>query len=129
MPVINLFSKYESKLEERFKQRSFTEAWVGSNYSWEGVNSIKTLTLLTDELNDYDSTASANRTHTGTGGPGGETVLVDLRHVTFIPHLLEVGVGALTDRLGKLLHPLGTLRVGHDFFGLHNGEQTRHHCT
>jgi len=66
MPVINLFSKYESKLEERFKQRSFTEAWVGSNYSWEGVNSIKTLTLLTDELNDYDSTASANRFGTPT---------------------------------------------------------------
>ena len=61
MTSINLASKYETKLDERYKGRSLTDAWCGNTYSWEGVNSIKVWTLLTDELNDYNAGASANR--------------------------------------------------------------------
>ena len=58
---VNLATKYETKLDERFVAASFTDKWVGNNYNWDGVNSIKIWTLLTDDLNDYDNTATANR--------------------------------------------------------------------
>ena len=61
MATINLADKYETKLDERYKGRSLTDKWCGTGYSWEGVNSIKIWTILTSELNDYDSTATANR--------------------------------------------------------------------
>lgn len=58
---VNLAIKYESRLDERFHQRSLTEPFVGRNYTWEGANAIKVWTLESAELNDYDSTAAANR--------------------------------------------------------------------
>lgn len=61
MAIINLATKYESKLDERYTQRSLTDAFCGKNFEWNGVNAISVWTLLTDELNDYDATASANR--------------------------------------------------------------------
>lgn len=64
--AINLATKFSTKLDERFKQRSLTDAWCGHNYDWNGVNSINVWTILTDELNDYDATASANRFGTPT---------------------------------------------------------------
>lgn len=50
---INLATKYETKLDERFKAGSFTDKWCGNNYNWDGVNAIKIWTLLTDDLEDY----------------------------------------------------------------------------
>jgi len=58
---VNLAIKYETRLDERFHQRSLTEPFIGRNYSWEGANAIKVWTLESAELNDYDSTAAANR--------------------------------------------------------------------
>ena len=59
--AINLAAKYEPKLDNRFTTRSLTEPFIGSDYNWEGANSIKVWTLDAAELNDYDATASANR--------------------------------------------------------------------
>lgn len=43
MATINLATKYEKKLDERFKQSSLTDAYAGKSYSFEGVNAIKDL--------------------------------------------------------------------------------------
>lgn len=64
--AINLATKYEPKLDKRFTTRSLTEAFIGSDYNWEGTNAIKVWTLDPGELNDYDSTASAYRFGTPT---------------------------------------------------------------
>lgn len=64
--AINLATKYETKLDERYKQRSLTDAWCGKNYNWQGVNAISVWTLIAGDLYDYDSTASANRFGTPT---------------------------------------------------------------
>lgn len=61
MATINLHDKWGSKLEERFKIPSITDKWCGTNYEFTGVNTIKTMTLVTGELTDYDPTATANR--------------------------------------------------------------------
>jgi len=66
MATINLATKYDKKLDERYKQGSLTDRMAGQNFSWEGVNAIKLWTLMTGELNDYDSTASFNRFGTPT---------------------------------------------------------------
>lgn len=58
---INLATKYETKLDERYRQGSLTDKFCGHNYSWEGSNAIKLWSLFNTELNDYDATASANR--------------------------------------------------------------------
>ncbi len=66
MAVINLATKYETKLDERFVHSSLTDKWCGNAYNWDGVNSIKIWTLLTDDLVDYDCTATSNRFGTPT---------------------------------------------------------------
>lgn len=66
MATINLMDKCEKKLDERYRGASYTDGWCGTNYSWEGANSIKVLTLLTEDLNDYDASATANRFGTPT---------------------------------------------------------------
>lgn len=58
---VNLATKFVPVLDQRFQQRSLTEPFVGINYTWEGANAIKVWTLESAELNDYDSTATANR--------------------------------------------------------------------
>lgn len=58
---INLALKFSPKLDERYKHNSFTDAWCGTNYDWEGVNAIKVYTINTGKLNDYDATKTANR--------------------------------------------------------------------
>lgn len=63
---VNLATKYETKLDERFKHGSFTDKWVGNNYNWDGVNTIKVWTLLTDELNDYSVGSGTSRFGTPT---------------------------------------------------------------
>lgn len=64
--AINLATKFETKLDERFKGRSLTDAWCGKNYNWQGTNAISVWTLIAGDLYDYDSTASANRFGTPT---------------------------------------------------------------
>lgn len=61
MATVHLMDKWASKLEERFKLKSITDAHCGTNYEFTGVNTIKTLTLLVGELNDYDPNATSNR--------------------------------------------------------------------
>ena len=58
---INLATKFSPKLDERYKVGSLTDVACGNDYDWEGVNAITVWNLLTDPLNDYDNTASANR--------------------------------------------------------------------
>lgn len=58
---VNLATKYETKLDERYKLQSRTERYCGTNYNWEGTNAIKVWTLESAELNDYNNSASSNR--------------------------------------------------------------------
>lgn len=51
--AINLFQKYSPKLDERYRMTSRTDAACGNDYDWEGVNSIKVLSLMNPTLNDY----------------------------------------------------------------------------
>ncbi len=66
MATINLATKYETKLDERYKKGSITDSYCGTDYNWEGVNAIKVWTLIAGSLNDYDNTAAANRFGTPT---------------------------------------------------------------
>jgi hypothetical protein len=65
--AVNLATKYESKLDERFTQKSLTEAWCGHDYNWDGTNSIKVWTLGEVDLHDY--TASGANRFTGGSAP------------------------------------------------------------
>ena len=58
--AVNLATKYESKLDERFTQKSLTEAWCGHDYNWDGTNTIKVWTIGEATINDY-SASGANR--------------------------------------------------------------------
>ncbi len=51
--AINLFEKFSTKLDERYKLASRTDAACGNDFEWEGVNAIKVLTLANPTLNDY----------------------------------------------------------------------------
>ena len=66
MPAINLATKYSNLLDQRFAQRSLTEAWCGRDYSWDGANAIKVWTIGQGIIGDYDPTASSNRFGTPT---------------------------------------------------------------
>jgi len=61
MATVNLAEKYASKLDERFVKGSVTDAFVGTDYDWEGVNAIKVWTLDTPELINYDLSKISNR--------------------------------------------------------------------
>lgn len=60
--AVNLASKYEKKIDERFKLGSLTDRAVNKEYSWEGVNSINVYSIPTVGMNDY--------TKSGTGRYG-----------------------------------------------------------
>lgn len=62
---INLFEKFSTKLDERYKLGSRTDVACGNDYDWEGVNSIKVLSLMNPTLNDY-TTSGMNRFGTPT---------------------------------------------------------------
>ncbi|MBQ7737032.1 MAG: chitobiase/beta-hexosaminidase C-terminal domain-containing protein [Oscillospiraceae bacterium] len=57
---VNLATKYESKLDERFTQKSLTEAWCGHDYNWDGTNTIKVWTIGQAAINNYTA-SGANR--------------------------------------------------------------------
>jgi N4-gp56 family major capsid protein len=51
--AVNLASKYEKKVDERFKLKSLTESAVNREYDWNGVNSINVYSIPTVAMNDY----------------------------------------------------------------------------
>lgn len=57
--AINLATKFETKLDERFKQGSLTDKWVGTGYTFDGVNAIKIWTLDEATINDYNLNPAA----------------------------------------------------------------------
>ena len=52
MPV-NYASKYDSKVVQRFKLKSLTDAAVNRDYEWSGVDTVNVYTLPTTALTDY----------------------------------------------------------------------------
>lgn len=63
--AINLASKYEKKVDERFKLKSLTEAIVNRDYEWTGVNAINVYSVPTVAMGDYARTGT---TRYGTAG-------------------------------------------------------------
>jgi len=59
--AVNLAEKYASKVDERFKLKSLTEAFINRDYTWEGVKTIHVYSIPTVALNDYNRAASSNR--------------------------------------------------------------------
>ena len=57
--AINLATKYEKKVDERFKLGSLTEAFVNNDYNWDGVESIKVYNIPTVALNDYQRSGTS----------------------------------------------------------------------
>lgn len=57
--AINLAQKYSSKVDERFKLKSLTEAAVNQDYDWDGVNTIKVYSIPTVAMADYTRSGSA----------------------------------------------------------------------
>ena len=51
--TVNLASKYEKKVDERFKLKSLTESAVNREYDWNGVNAITVYSVPTVAMNDY----------------------------------------------------------------------------
>ncbi|MEK5175085.1 N4-gp56 family major capsid protein [Heyndrickxia sp. FSL W8-0496] len=54
--AVNLASKYEKKVDERFKLKSLTESAVNRDYDWTGVDTIKVYSIPTVGMNDYVKT-------------------------------------------------------------------------
>ena len=52
MATVNLATKFSPKLDERYKLRSRTDAFTGTNWEWNGANAIKMWTLIAADLND-----------------------------------------------------------------------------
>lgn len=59
--AINLASKYSDKIAAYFTQNSIMKGMGNNDYSFEGVKTVKIYTPLTQELNNYNRTASSNR--------------------------------------------------------------------
>ncbi len=59
--AINLASKYSEKIASYFTSQSIMKGMGNNDYSFEGVKTVRVYTPLTQELRDYDRTASANR--------------------------------------------------------------------
>lgn len=59
--AINLATKFETKLDNRFVKNSLTEAACGNQYTFDGVNAIKVWTLNNPTINDYNASASQFR--------------------------------------------------------------------
>jgi len=51
--AVNYAAKYDSKIQERFKLKSLTEAAVNRDYDWSGVDTVNVYTVPTSPLNDY----------------------------------------------------------------------------
>lgn len=51
--AVNYAAKYDSKIVERFKLKSLTEAAVNRDYEWSGVDTVNVYTVPTTALVDY----------------------------------------------------------------------------
>jgi hypothetical protein len=51
--AINYASKYSSKVAERFKLKSVTEAAINKDYEWSGVSTVTVYSIPTVSLTDY----------------------------------------------------------------------------
>jgi len=58
--AVNLAQKYSSKVDERFKLNSLTDALVNQDYDWAGVVTITVYSIPNATMNDYVRTG-ANR--------------------------------------------------------------------
>ena len=56
--AINYAEKYSSKVDERFKIASLTDAAVNKEYDFVGVNAVNVYSIPTVELNDYNMNGS-----------------------------------------------------------------------
>jgi N4-gp56 family major capsid protein len=57
--AVNLASKYEKKVDERFTLKSLTESAVNREYDWTGVDTIKVYSIPTVAMNNYAKTGNA----------------------------------------------------------------------
>lgn len=57
--AVNLASKYSTKVDERFKLKSLTEAGINREYEWAGVNAIHIYSIPTVAMNNYTRTGLA----------------------------------------------------------------------
>lgn len=57
--AVNLASKYEKKVDERFRLNSLTEKAVNREYDWQGVNVINVYSIPTVAMNDYVKTGTS----------------------------------------------------------------------
>lgn len=82
--AINLASKYEKKVAERFSARSKTDAYVGKDYDFIGVKSINIYSVDTVSMTDY-TRSGTNRfgTLTELGDTKQELTLTKDRAFTF----------------------------------------------
>lgn len=59
--AVNLAEKYSTKVDERFKLKSLTEAFINRDYEWDGVKTLHVYSIPTVALNNYNRTAASNR--------------------------------------------------------------------
>ncbi len=64
--AINLAEKYEKRLVDKFYVDSVILGKTNRDYSWDGVKSINVYTILTQDVGNYDRTATSNRYGTPT---------------------------------------------------------------
>lgn len=57
--AINLAAKYATKVDERFKLGSLTEAGVNRDYDWSGVKTVTVYSIPTVAMSDYSRTGLA----------------------------------------------------------------------
>lgn len=55
----NLATKYSAKVDERFKKKSVTEAWVHQDWDWEGVQTIKVYSIPTVAMGNYSRSGTS----------------------------------------------------------------------
>lgn len=57
--AVNLASKYEKKVDERFKLKSLTDAAVNHDYDWAGVDTINVYSVPTVAMNNYTKSGTS----------------------------------------------------------------------
>ena len=64
--AINLHTRYDKKIDQAYRRESLFMNRLSDRYSFEGVKSVVVSTLVTQPMNDYNRTVSANRYGTPT---------------------------------------------------------------
>ena len=79
--AIHLHDKYSKEIEQAFYKESVVKGLLSKKYGWIGVQTVKISTLVSQDLNTYDRTASSNRY----GTPTEMTEIVQLMKLTQEP--------------------------------------------